>query len=483
LAIIDAFNSINNQTCSFGYDDVARITSDNCGSVWSQTYDYGVNAGEYDNLSKSGSKSWNPGYNTSNNRYQNGATYDSDGNLKTDGAGNTYTWDAYGKMASENGTTVTYDAFGRMVAFGSLEYLYSPMGKLGVLSSSAPYAMSVPAPGGGQLDSRNNSVTYYYHPDWLGSYRTVSSVQAGTVAWSKSFSAYGDPYNTGTDTNDRLAGMLADTYTGVTYSTPNREMAINAARWLSPDPAYASWNAYAYPTDPNTQIDPSGLDPCDSDPTECGDSVPGGDFPSDVYANPAPAATRPLLSLLSGLLDALFGGGGSVSGDAPGEINAWNYMGESANYMIAGSRNPFHLGPPKVDFQNEVGKPMDPDKLKPGEFITNNRHVTIRMRTPQLVKCNGQKQFVTFNVDGSITIKTVGQFNVSSGIQVLGTPKPDGPPGSVAVLGTYYQALTTATGGFITWFVTGTAAPNDPNGTFNGSAPFRAYARGDIQCQ
>lgn len=50
----------------FGYDDVARITSDNCGSVWSQTYDYGVNGGEYDNLSKSGSRSWTPGYNSSN---------------------------------------------------------------------------------------------------------------------------------------------------------------------------------------------------------------------------------------------------------------------------------------------------------------------------------------------------------------------------------------------------------------------------------
>jgi hypothetical protein len=119
------------------------------------------------------------------------------------------------------------------------------------------------------------------------------------------------------------------------YDTPNRELLRNSGRWLSPDPAHASWNAYSYPTDPNTGIDPSGLDPCDSNPTECGDSVPGGDFPSDVYANPAPAVTRPLLSLLLGLLDALFGGGGSITGDAPGEVNAWNYMGESANYMVS----------------------------------------------------------------------------------------------------------------------------------------------------
>jgi RHS repeat-associated protein len=43
------------------------------------------------------------------------------------------------------------------------------------------------------------------------------------------------------------------------FDTPNREELQVASRWLSPDPAGDGWNLYAYPTNPNTQVDPSGL--------------------------------------------------------------------------------------------------------------------------------------------------------------------------------------------------------------------------------
>jgi uncharacterized protein RhaS with RHS repeats len=39
----------------------------------------------------------------------------------------------------------------------------------------------------------------------------------------------------------------------------NAQHVIRLRRWLSPDPAGDGWNAYAYPTDPNSEIDPSGL--------------------------------------------------------------------------------------------------------------------------------------------------------------------------------------------------------------------------------
>jgi RHS repeat-associated protein len=45
--------------------------------------------------------------------------------------------------------------------------------------------------------------------------------------------------------------------------TPNREYNSAAeGRWLSPDPAGAGWNLYAYSTNPNSMIDPSGLEQC-----------------------------------------------------------------------------------------------------------------------------------------------------------------------------------------------------------------------------
>lgn len=44
------------------------------------------------------------------------------------------------------------------------------------------------------------------------------------------------------------------------WDTPNRELGA-PSRWLSPDPAQSGWNPYAYVTNPNSGIDPLGLDP------------------------------------------------------------------------------------------------------------------------------------------------------------------------------------------------------------------------------
>lgn len=36
LGITDPFNSLNTQTCNYSHDDLSRITSANCGSIWSR---------------------------------------------------------------------------------------------------------------------------------------------------------------------------------------------------------------------------------------------------------------------------------------------------------------------------------------------------------------------------------------------------------------------------------------------------------------
>src|SRR5205807_744183 len=43
------------------------------------------------------------------------------------------------------------------------------------------------------------------------------------------------------------------------FDTPNRELHPGQGRWISPDPAGAGWNLYAYSTNPNGITDPSGL--------------------------------------------------------------------------------------------------------------------------------------------------------------------------------------------------------------------------------
>jgi hypothetical protein len=100
----------DNQTCTDTYDDLARVSGNNCGSTWAQTFSFDA----FGNVSKSGSISWQPTYNSpaNNNPYLtgwNGASYDADGSLLND-TFNTYTWDAYGNLASANAATITYDA-------------------------------------------------------------------------------------------------------------------------------------------------------------------------------------------------------------------------------------------------------------------------------------------------------------------------------------------------------------------------------------
>jgi len=389
LQITDGFNSADTQTCQFGYDDVARLTGDKCGSVWSQTYSYD----QYDNLTKSGSASFACAgcYNPANNQFQTlGTTYDADGNLTYDGSTNHYTWDGYGKMATVNGTGVTYDAFGTPVAGPSGEILYTPMGKVGVLQNSTSfYSASVPLPGGGAMFlgccSSNN--IWYLHQDWAGTSRVISGVPSsgnGSVYNDRSFSPYGDVYqNSGYNDPLFFAGMNSDLFatagTGSPlYDTPNRELALNASRWLSPDPAGASWNAYSYPTDPNTQTDPTGL--CseqgggseDGGGGECsGFGGGGGDYnflQDSTYWAAGSDSPKPAGVCEGWLcwLRALFGGGGgggtqpSTPGPAKGRdpIEAgWDSMSSPISAQVAGARtrvnNAVQNGKQGVDWYNK----------------------------------------------------------------------------------------------------------------------------------
>jgi RHS repeat-associated protein len=98
-----------------------------------------------------------------------------------------------------------------------------------------------------------------------------------TVARDTSYSPYGEDYGgSGTGIVQNFAGMLSDNDSNVLFDTPNREFDVSSgSRWLSPDPARASWNAYAYPTNPNSFIDPSGLVRLPTDP---GDRISGSWF-------------------------------------------------------------------------------------------------------------------------------------------------------------------------------------------------------------
>jgi len=290
LSITDTFNAGGSQTCNYLYDDLGRLGvppnsppppptptsySVDCGSsLWRQVFSYD----QYDNLTKTGNPgmSWTTGYNAANNQYI-GGSYDSDGHLTYDGT-NTYSWDAYGKMigvragataavCGTSGSCATYDALGRIVETSTnatyKEYLFGPTGRLVQMSGTSVTEVDLPLPGGPMLKAtgaNGGGSKIIMHNDWLGTNRLATVLGNRTLTYDTGYAPYGETYDTfGTPEQD-FTGDFQDIFTGL-FDTPNRELATNASRWLSPDPAGASWNAYAYPTDPNRQTDPTGLGP------------------------------------------------------------------------------------------------------------------------------------------------------------------------------------------------------------------------------
>jgi RHS repeat-associated protein len=343
LAITDGFNSGGTQTCNFGnssnegYDDWNRLVYDDCGSgQWGQSFSYD----QYDNLTKtviSGRTgvTWNPGYNLSNNQVT-GASYDANGNMTNDGLTNTYAWNEFSKMKSTNGSgtncstggeCVTYDAFGRAMEIGSggsyKQIWYTPLGKTGMVAGSTFVHANLPMPGGGTLYQLPSAAYYYQHKDWLGSSRLSSEVVSLTIEMDRAFAPYGETYqNFGATDEVNFTGDTQDIAAGM-YDTPNRELAgSNQGRWLSPDPAGFGWNQYAYPSNPNSSIDPLGLfmlppggwggggGGCDPSDPSCGG---GGcdDFGCDPGCDPD-FGCGPILPPLPG------GGGGSRGSSGSG---------------------------------------------------------------------------------------------------------------------------------------------------------------------
>jgi YD repeat-containing protein len=348
LAIVDGLNAGGTQTCNFTYDDVARILTDNCGAVWNQSYAYD----QYSNFSKSGSTIWNPGYNSTITcptgticNHITGANYDGAGRVTYD-LNNSYSWDGYGKMLSANAgasvgscgsagvTCVTYDAFGRPaeknVAGTFTEFLYSPLGLTATMSGQTTTFFRLPLPGGASLNGNSANPNTINHYDWLGSARLVTNLGSGSPLLDTAYTPYGEKYATFGSNPQNFTGDYQDLYAGL-FDTPNREFDVaSGSRWLSPDPAMASWNAYAYPTNPNSFIDPSGLRGCNPRRCTSNNEVGVGDNGGYDYQFSWGTAYGN-----SGLLSTAVGAVGSTSSSSLFQ-GTFSPAGTSANVDVTG---------------------------------------------------------------------------------------------------------------------------------------------------
>jgi RHS repeat-associated protein len=315
LRIVDAFNSSDNQTCNYAYDDLMRVQSANCGSVWSQTFSYDP----FGNIAKSGSATFAAGYNSLTNRISSVGgftpTYDANGNTLTDPA-HTYTWDSAGKPVTIDAVSITYDALGRMAEQNRsgtyTQFVYGPHGgKFAIYSGQALQKAMVPLPGGALAVYGPSGILYYGHADHLGSIR-VGSTSARVISFDMAYAPFGETYAISGSTDPAFTGMRQDSVAGL-FDFPAREYS-NEGRWHSPDPSGSaafhltdpqSLNRYAYARNtPLSMVDPTGLyfinddDPLASVGIGGGDlgggGVAGGFGPGDspcICYNPTPDPT------------------------------------------------------------------------------------------------------------------------------------------------------------------------------------------------
>ena len=275
LNITDPFNAANTQNCTYSHDDLVRIASANCGSVWSQTFSYDA----FGNITKTGSSQFHPTYSYATNQMSSigsfTPTYDSNGDVLND-ALHSYAWDAETRPTTIDTVAVTYDALERMVEQNKggvyTQILYSPTGfKMELMNGQSSFVKAfVPMPGGTEeVWQASGASPYYRHSDWLGSSR-FASTSTRTMYNDLAYAPFGEQYaqagSTGvTDTS--FAGMNEDTTTNL-YDAYFREYGIQG-RWPSPDPAGVaavnpanpqSWNRYAYVENlPEIFTDPSGM--------------------------------------------------------------------------------------------------------------------------------------------------------------------------------------------------------------------------------
>jgi RHS repeat-associated protein len=309
LNITDGFFSGDTQTCAYVYDDLNRLLTNNCGSVWGASYTYD----SFGNISKGtyGSDpgtSFLPTFNLSTNRFatipSGTLSYDADGNLTSDGT-YTYGWDAEGNLITVSGVTGTFDALGRRLEVdnsGTYEQMmyppFAPTYQMALAEGLTAEGIRMPLPGGGEAIFNSTGLSNYRHPNWQRS-QVVLSWPSGSPNPNVggAFTPFGEKYAIYPGGfNGFFAGMLGIADEGpiqYAYQATARLMQQEAGRWVSPDPAGLgavdfsnpqSWNRYSYAlNNPLNFMDPSGL--CTEEVN--GDYYSNGD--SECPATPAPA--------------------------------------------------------------------------------------------------------------------------------------------------------------------------------------------------
>jgi hypothetical protein len=229
--------SSDTQTCNTAHDDLVRITSFNCGSVWNESYSYSPDyAG---NVSKTGNLNFVPGYTASTNHMLAPYTYDTNGNLLHDATTNVdYTWDAYGTPLSVTGSTLVNDAGGRLVekVTGSTHsyIVNSPVGMIGTASSlTSASNLVIPLPGISALQLVAANQPVILHRDFMDSTRLKINFNSRAYNESYAYGPMGEVYR-GTPGASQFEGTLRNTVSSATDDYGEVRYESQQGRTISP---------------------------------------------------------------------------------------------------------------------------------------------------------------------------------------------------------------------------------------------------------
>lgn len=271
---ITSANDFVNGNLKFTYDQFNRLSSTNKNSGQQTfTYDYDVLGNRWHQRPNQGPA---PQYVFDNNNHivGSGVSYDAPGNVANDGLGNSFVWDAEGRLiqVQQGGTVIAtyiYGADGSRVEGPNGDYLYDLGGHMitqfglnGGWNFGEIYA------GGRHLATYSDNTTNFFHSDWLGTKRVMTALN-GTVSETCAGFPFADGVTcTGPDWNyNRFTDDIHDPETNLEH-TLFRQYSGTQGRWLTPDPYAASasladpqsWNRYSYVENNATNaFDPLGL--------------------------------------------------------------------------------------------------------------------------------------------------------------------------------------------------------------------------------
>ena len=279
-----------------------RVTQGGDNAHWGEQYAYDNWSNLYAQTVTRGS-----GYSFSvtpngNNQLSN-LTYDAAGEVTIDQLGNSFTYNAEGRIVTVGAASYTYDGDGNRVkkANGAGTTLYWPSSVSGVVDESNAGGTSFGRQiflGGIRVWSEDTSGTgRFVFQDQVGSTRvTVSS--AGSVEDDVDYRSFGNVVaNYGAAPSDNhyvFTGYESDSADSSTDYAEYRNLSYSLARFNRPDPYLGSYdpsnpqsfNRYGYArNNPLTYIDPNGLIPCDLGMDDDGNQIIGDAYDAQGCAD------------------------------------------------------------------------------------------------------------------------------------------------------------------------------------------------------